>query len=225
MTAMNMAMTPPTLAMIGWLVCAYLLGSIPTSLLAARWARGIDLREFGSKNLGATNLYRACGLKVAIPVAVFDVLKGTVPVVLARVFHHGRLGGSPSEYWPMIVGLAAVLGHVFSPFVRFRGGKGVATAAGVFTGLVPGAVAVGIVVWVIVVRLSGYVSLGSMLAVAAFVASVPALYPSWRIVTTAGAIILVFVVFTHRANIKRLMEGTENRFGKRAQTPPQAGAT
>src|SRR5262249_25382169 len=155
----------------------------------------------------------------------FDVLKGTLPVVLARVFHHGRLGGSPSEYWPMVVGLAAVLGHVFSPFVGFRGGKGVATAAGVFTGLVPGAVAVGVVVWLTVVRLSGYGSLGSMLGVAAFVASVPALYPSWRIVTTAGAIILVFVVFTHRANIKRLIAGTENRFGRRGPATPPAGAT
>ncbi|MFI5279133.1 MAG: glycerol-3-phosphate 1-O-acyltransferase PlsY [Gemmatimonadales bacterium] len=218
-------MTPPTVAVVLWLLAAYLFGSIPTSLLAARWAGGIDLREFGSKNLGATNLYRALGLKVAIPVGVFDVLKGTIPVVLARVFHHGRLGGSPSEYWPMVVGLAAVLGHVFSPFVRFRGGKGVATAAGVFTGLVPGAVAVGIVVWVIVVRLSGYVSLGSMLAVAAFVAAVPPLYPHWGIVTTAGLIILVFVVFTHRANIQRLMNGTENRFGRGKKAGPPAGAT
>lgn len=222
---MTMAMTPPTIAVIVWLLAAYLFGSIPTSLLAARWAGGIDLREFGSKNLGATNLYRALGLKVAIPVGAFDVLKGTLPVVLARVFHHNRLGGSPSEYWPMIVGLAAVLGHVFSPFVRFRGGKGVATAAGVFTGLVPGAVLVGIAVWVIVVRLTGYVSLGSMLAVAAFVASMPALYPSWRIVTTAGLVILAFVVFTHRANIQRLLTGTENRFGRGKQTGPPAGVT
>ncbi len=222
---MTMTMTPPTVAVILWLLAAYLLGSIPTSLLAARWAGGIDLRTFGSKNLGATNLYRALGLKVAIPVGVFDVLKGTLPVVLARVFHHGRLGGSASEYWPMVVGLAAVLGHVFSPFVRFRGGKGVATAAGVFTGLVPLAVLVGIGVWVIVVRLTGYVSLGSMLAVAAFAAAVPPLYPNWRIVTTAGLIILAFVVFTHRANIKRLIAGTENRFGRSKQTGPPAGAT
>lgn len=222
---MTMTMTPPTVAVILWLLAAYLLGSIPTSLLAARWAGGVDLREYGSKNLGATNLYRALGLKVAIPVGVFDVLKGMVPVVLARVFHHGRLGGSPSEYWPMIVGLAAVLGHVFSPFVRFRGGKGVATAAGVFTGLVPLAVLVGICVWMIVVRLTGYVSLGSMLAVAAFAAAVPSIYPNWRIVTTAALIILAFVVFTHRANIKRLVEGTENRFGRGARAGPPVGPT
>jgi glycerol-3-phosphate acyltransferase PlsY len=123
----------------------------------------------------------------------------------------------------MVVGLAAVLGHVFSPFVRFRGGKGVATAAGVFTGLVPLAVLAGICVWLIVVRLTGYVSLGSMLAVAAFVAAVPPLYPNWRIVTTAGLIILAFVVFTHRDNIKRLVEGTENRFGRSKQTGPPSG--
>ena len=214
-------MMPPFVAVVGWLLAAYLLGSVPSSLLAARWAKGIDLRTFGSGNLGATNLYRAVGVKVTIPVAVFDVLKGTIPVVLARVFHHNRLGGSPSEYWPMVVGIAAIMGHVFSPFVRFRGGKGVATAAGVFTGLVPLAVLVGIGVWLIVVRLTGYVSLGSMLAVAAFCAAVPPFYPSWRIVTAAALIMLGFVVFTHRANIRRLLDGTENRFGRpRAAGPP-----
>jgi glycerol-3-phosphate acyltransferase PlsY len=216
-------MMPPFVAVVGWLLGAYLLGAVPTSLLAARWARGIDLRAFGSGNLGATNLYRATGLKVAIPVGIFDVLKGTIPVVLARVFHHNRLGGSPSEYWPMVVGIAAVLGHVFSPFVRFRGGKGVATAAGVFTGLVPGAVVIAIAVWVVVVRVTGYVSLGSMIAVAAFCAALPPLYPSWRIVLAAGLVLLAFVVFTHRANIRRLLDGTENRFGRGARAGPGAG--
>src|SRR5262245_52745261 len=118
---MSMAMTPPNVAIAGWLLSSYLLGSIPTSLLAARWLRGMDLRTFGSGNLGATNLYRALGLRFALPVGIIDLLKGTIPVVLARVFHHNRLGGSPNEYWPLLVGLAAVIGHVFSPFVRFRG--------------------------------------------------------------------------------------------------------
>ena len=217
-----MTMTPPTIASATWLICAYLLGSIPTSLLAARWLGGIDLREYGSKNLGATNLYRALGLKVALPVAAFDVLKGTIPVVLARVFHHGRLGGSPSEYWPLVVGLAAVAGHVFSPFVRFRGGKGVATAAGVFTGLVPLAVVVGAGVWVLVVRLSGYVSLGSMVAVTAFAVSVRGLYPEWGTAAWAGLIVAAFVIFTHRSNIKRLLDGTENRF--RGGSPPASAS-
>ena len=215
-------MTPPVIAIVVWLVAAYLLGSIPTSLLAARWAGGIDLRTFGSGNLGATNLYRALGLKVAAPVGAFDLLKGTIPVVLARVFHEGRLGGSPAEWWPLVVGLAAVTGHVFSPFVRFRGGKGVATAAGAFLGLVPLAVLVGLGVWVVVVRFSGYVSLGSMLAVAAFTACLPPLYPQWRTATWAAVVVLAFVVFTHRANIARLLRGTENRFGRGG--PRAAGA-
>jgi glycerol-3-phosphate acyltransferase PlsY len=219
-------MTPPTIATIAWLLGAYLLGSIPTSLLAARWAGGMDLRKFGSGNLGATNLYRALGLRVAIPVAAFDLLKGTVPVVLARVFHHGRLGGSPSEYWPLVVGLAAVTGHVFSPFVRFRGGKGVATAAGAFAGLVPIAVLIGVVVWAAVVRLSGYVSLGSILGVAAFAVSVRPLYPQWNSVDWTAVIVWLFIVFTHRENIRRLLKGTERRIGRSASNgPPAPGQT
>jgi acyl phosphate:glycerol-3-phosphate acyltransferase len=219
-------MTPPTIAIIAWLLGAYLLGSIPTSLLAARWAGGMDLRKFGSGNLGATNLYRALGLRVAIPVAAFDLLKGTVPVVLARVFHHGRLGGSPSEYWPLVVGLAAVTGHVFSPFVRFRGGKGVATAAGAFAGLVPIAVLIGVVVWAATVRFSGYVSLGSILGVAAFAVSVRPLYPQWNSVDWTAVIVWLFIVFTHRENIRRLLKGTERRIGRSAaKDPPAPGQT
>jgi len=218
---MTMAMTPPTVAVIGWLVCAYLLGSVPTSLLAARWFAGIDLRTFGSGNLGATNLYRAAGIRVALPVGIVDLLKGTLPVVLARIFHHGTLGGSPSEYWPMVVGLAAIVGHVFSPFVRFRGGKGVATAAGVFAGLVPLAVLVGISVWGIVVWITRYVSLASMLGVAAFAAFVTPLYPQWRIVGWGATILLLFVIFTHRANIGRLVKGTEHRIGAPTAPPPE----
>ena len=109
-----------------FLPAAYLLGAVPSSFLIARWMGRLDLRQVGSRNLGATNLYRVLGWKAAIPAGVFDVAKGTVPVALAV-----RLGAGPT-WWPLVVGLVAVLGHVYSPFVGFRGGKGVATAAGVF---------------------------------------------------------------------------------------------
>jgi glycerol-3-phosphate acyltransferase PlsY len=193
-----------------WIVGAYLLGSVPTSLLVARAVGGVDLRGFGSGNLGATNLFRALGWKAAVPVALFDVAKGVLPVLLAST----RAGGP--EWWPLLVGLAAVIGHVFSPFVRFKGGKGVATAAGVFGALAPWSVLLALVVWLLVVRLTGYVSLGSMLASVAMVLSLPLLHAGAPGSTLAAAVaVLVFIVFTHRENIRRLIAGSEARFGRR----------
>ncbi len=193
-----------------WLAGAYLAGSIPTSFVVARVFAGRDLRQFGSKNLGATNLYRLLGFKAAVPVGLFDVLKGTVPVLLA-----GQHAGGP-EWFPLLTGVAAVVGHVFSPFVGFKGGKGVATAAGVFLAIAPWPLLVGLGVWIVTLRLSGYVSLGSMLAAAGYAATVPLFYPGSRLRLVSGAAVFVFIVYTHRANIARLMAGTENRFGRSA---------
>ena len=139
-----------------WLLASYLLGAIPTSYLAARAFRGIDLREHGSRNLGATNLYRVLGWRFALPVGLFDAAKGLIPVLVfaPRV--------SSSELFALVCGLMAVLGHVFSVFVRFRGGKGVATAAGVMLGLTPAALGLALAVWIVVVYCTGYVSLGSI---------------------------------------------------------------
>jgi len=195
-----------------WLVLpgAYLLGAIPTSYLAARLIRGVDLREFGSKNLGATNLYRLLGLKVALPVGLFDVAKGMAPVLLVQRYADG-------DVWPIVVGLAAVLGHVFSPFVGFKGGKGVATAAGAFLGLTPLALAVALVVWIVVVALTRFVSLGSVLAAGGFAASVPLFYGGRPALAAAGVAIFAFIAFTHRANLRRLAAGTESRIGRRRE--------
>jgi len=191
-----------------WVLGAYLLGATPTSYLVARAAKGVDLREFGSRNLGATNLYRLMGWKGAVPVALYDIAKGTVPVLLAARYH------AVPGWFPLFVGLCAVLGHVFSPFVRFRGGKGVATAAGVFVALAPWCVLVALVVWGIVLKLSGYVSLSSMIAGVAFAASAPLLYPDSRARWVAAGVTALFIIFTHRANLRRLLAGTENRFGR-----------
>ncbi len=194
-----------------WLIGAYLVGAIPTSFVVARLFGGIDLRTFGSGNLGATNLFRAMGWKAAIPVGAFDVAKGAAPVLLAQ-----RWTGGPT-WWPLAVGLVAVAGHVFSPFVGFRGGKGVATAAGVFAALAPWALVVAIVAWALVVKATGYVSLGSMLAAGVFLAAMPIVQrdvPASTLI--AGAAVLGFIVYTHRANIRRLLAGTEARFGRRA---------
>jgi acyl phosphate:glycerol-3-phosphate acyltransferase len=204
------------MAAVPWLVASYLLGAIPTSYLAGRLFRGIDLREHGSRNLGATNLYRVLGWRYAVPVGLFDVAKGLVPVLVfaPRV--------SASEVFALVCGLTAVLGHVFSVFVGFKGGKGVATAAGVMLGLAPVALGVAIVVWVALVFLTGYVSLGSIAAAAVFPIAVLLLEPPaqpvmlWLDVAVAAAII-----WLHRGNIQRLLKGTENRFGRRAAAAPR----
>lgn len=207
-------MISPLLRDLLWVLGAYLLGATPTSYLVARAARGVDLREFGSKNLGATNLYRLMGWKGAVPVALYDIAKGTVPVLLATRYH------AAPAWFALFIGLCAVLGHVFSPFVRFRGGKGVATAAGVFVALAPWCVLVALAVWAIVLKLSGYVSLSSMVAGVAFAASAPLIYPDSRATWAAAAVTAVFIVFTHRANLRRLIAGTENRFGRKRTEAP-----
>lgn len=190
-----------------WLLAAYFLGAIPTSYLVARWFGGIDLREHGSKNLGATNLYRTMGWRYAVPTGLFDLAKGAIPVVAFAP----RAG---SQAWiPIALGVAAVVGHVFSLFLRFRGGKGVATAAGAVLGLAPLPLAVSAAVWVTLVWGTGYVSLASMSGAAAFPLAVWLLQPGDTYVLGAGVLLASFIVFTHRANIRRLLEGREARFG------------
>ena len=134
-----------TSAAAPWLLASYLLGAIPTSYLAARLFRGIDLREHGSRNLGATNLYRVLGWRFAIPVGLFDAAKGAIPVLVFAP----RI--SPSQLVALLCGVVAIVGHVFSVFVRFRGGKGVATAAGVMLALTPAALGVAALVWAVLV--------------------------------------------------------------------------
>jgi glycerol-3-phosphate acyltransferase PlsY len=203
-------------AAVPWLLASYLLGAIPTSYLLSRLFAGIDLRQHGSGNLGATNLYRVLGWKYAVPAGVFDMAKGLIPVVVfaPRV--------SDSELFALACGVAAILGHVFSVFVRFKGGKGVATAAGVMLGLTPVALAVSAAVWVLLVRLTGYVSLGSIVAAAILPLGVYALdNPSTPAVFWIATGIAVGVIVLHRKNIQRLLKGTENRFGRRAASTPR----
>ncbi len=192
-----------------WIAAAYLVGAIPTSYLAGRLARGIDLRQHGSRNLGATNVYRVLGWRYAIPVGLLDVLKGALPVLLCS-----RLSVGPA-WLPVTTGVAAVAGHVFSPYVRFRGGKGVATATGMFLALAPLAITMSAVLWAALLWLSGYVSVGSLIAVA--------LFPLWTRLTRphapytfwASVVLALLIVYSHRANIRRLAQGTEHRFRTR----------
>lgn len=199
----------------GWLLASYLIGSIPTSYLVSWAIAGIDLREHGSKNLGATNLYRVLGWRYAVPVALVDITKGLVPVLLFAPRH------SRAELFALACGVAAILGHVFSIFVGFRGGKGVATAAGVMLGLTPLPLMAVLVVWLVVVFGTGYVSLGSVIAAALLPVAVLLLDRG-----AAGALVAVdaavaaAIIWFHRANIARLVRGTESRFGRRPSAAP-----
>jgi len=191
------------------LLLAYLIGATPTSYVVGKLGRGIDLREQGSKNLGATNVYRVLGWAYAIPVALIDVAKGAIPVVILGPWANGP------AWFTVALGLAAVVGHIFSPYVRFKGGKGVATAAGMFLALTPLAVAISIPIWIFTLWLSGYVSVASL--------TVAALFPVWIRLTVpdqpytfwAAVVLAVIIVYSHRNNIRRLREGTENRFRTR----------
>ncbi len=201
-------MSVPLLSALGVLGLAYLIGGIPTSFLAAKYGAGMDLRQLGSKNLGATNLYRVLGWKYAVPVGVFDMAKGFVPVV----FVAPRVDSG--DWFPLAVGLSAVLGHVFPIYLKFVGGKGVATAAGVVFGLAPVVTIVSVGIWALILGVTGFVSLASISGALAFPIAVSVLAPQNAPLLAAGGSLAAFIVFTHRSNIRRLITGTETRFGR-----------
>jgi glycerol-3-phosphate acyltransferase PlsY len=195
------------------LLLAYLIGATPTSYIAARLGRGIDLREQGSRNLGTTNVYRVLGWRYAIPVGVIDVAKGAVPVVILGPWSNGP------AWFTVVLGTAAVVGHMFSPYVRFRGGKGVATAAGTFLALAPLAIVISLPLWAATLWLSGYVSVASLTAAALFPLWVRLTAPTQPYTLWAAVVLALLIVYAHRANIRRLRDGTENRFRTRKGVP------
>jgi len=197
-----------------WLFAAYAIGATPTSYVAGRLAKGIDLREHGSKNLGATNVYRILGWRWAIPVGLVDIAKGAVPVALLGRWAHGAPG------FPVFLGLAAVLGHIFSPYVGFKGGKGVATAAGMFLALAPIAVLAALPVWGLCLWTTGYVSLSSIVVAALFPVLVRVTPHAGRPAVIASVGLAALIIYAHRANIRRLFAGTENRFRTRKEITP-----
>jgi acyl phosphate:glycerol-3-phosphate acyltransferase len=187
------------------LLAAYLIGATPTSYLVARWTRGIDLRQHGSGNLGATNAFRVLGWKAALPIFVIDIAKGWFPTVVFP-----PADGRPAA-WALAYGAAAIVGHVFSVFVAFRGGKGVATGAGVFLALAPAAVLIGLLVWLTLVLTTGYVSLASVTA-AALLPLLLLLFRGVDAVLWLSIALAGFVIWAHRANVRRLLRGEEHRF-------------
>ncbi len=193
------------------IVIAYLLGSVPFAFIVARqWGPGggVDLRTAGSGNLGATNVARTSGIAAGVVVALLDMAKGAAGVILAE-----RLDGSTAA--AAAAGLAAIVGHVYPVWLRFRGGKGVATACGVFAVLAPLAAAIALAIFAAAVSLTRYVSLGSILAA---VALPPLAYTmgSPPIVVEMSLAVAALIIFRHRSNVARLFAGTERRLARRA---------
>lgn len=192
-------------------VGGYLLGSIPTGYLVAR-ARGIDIRTVGSKNMGATNVFRTLGKGPGIFVLLVDALKGFAASAwladgLLQIFSQSNPDPQASH---IIAGIAAVLGHNYTCWLQFKGGKGIATTAGVFLALAPMAVGIAIALWIVAFVATRYVSIASILAAIALPAAV--WFTQANLALRIIAIILgLLAIYKHKANIQRLMNGTENR--------------
>ncbi len=228
-----------------WLcpLLAFFLGSIPCGLLIAK-ARGVDIRQHGSGNIGATNVLRVMGKKFGIPCLLLDVLKGFVPTLLAITLI--RFAGQPTgiaipfllpfakidnpqliaQLMQVITGLCAILGHNYSPWVGFKGGKGIATSAGVVMALMPAALVILVLFWLLLFFITRYVSVASIGAVA--VLPIITLWGSWhhgriqdgtwnKPLFAFSVAVALLGIWKHRSNLQRLMAGTENRFEKKAK--------
>jgi glycerol-3-phosphate acyltransferase PlsY len=193
------------IADVAVLAASYLLGAVPFGYLAGR-LRGIDLRKHGSGNTGGTNAIRVLGARYGVPALMLDVAKGVAPVVLAR--HVDGLGLA------VLAGVAAMLGHTFPVFLGFGGGKGVATAAGVMLALVPWLTGALFVVWIVMVLLTRYVSVGSITIALGLIIGVFVLAEPWP-VRALGLFASGMVLWRHRTNIARLRAGTEHRVNLR----------
>ena len=192
---------------------AYLLGAVPFGLIIAR-ARGVDVRRVGSGNIGATNVFRSVGKPWGILTFTCDALKGFFAVWALPRLAAVAGGGTPPVWMPVVCGCLAVAGHNWPVYLRFRGGKGVATSAGVLLGLAPLLVGGGIVAWLAIFAVTRYVSVASM-STALIVAALSWLRYAGRpkLVPIAFTLLALMTLWRHKANIRRLMHGTENRFG------------
>lgn len=197
----------------------YLFGSFPAGYFAGRLA-GVDVRKVGSGNIGATNVLRVLGKKWGYPVFVIDALKGFAAVRTAFFLVNYWPGAKPySEYFAILAAMMSVAGHTFPVWLRFKGGKGVATSAGALIGLMPLAVPLVFFVWVVVFESTRYVSLASIVA-AISLPIVAGLLAYWKFVDTSALIyfsllIMLLVLWRHRSNFSRLLKGTEQRFTRK----------
>lgn len=212
--------------LIIFVVIAFLSGSIPTALLLGRM-KGIDIRQHGSGNIGATNVTRTMGRRWGLICLLGDMLKGWLPVMAIQFIYNLFETANLTEHgWMWLAGVAAIAGHMFSPFVGFRGGKGVATSIGVLLAIAPWPLLICAIVSIVVIWLTGYVSLASMVGAAMLpamvivinlVRSIPV---PWTSVWITLALALI-IAWKHRANIARLRAGTEPRITDRQHAPEE----
>ncbi|MBO5643086.1 MAG: glycerol-3-phosphate 1-O-acyltransferase PlsY [Kiritimatiellae bacterium] len=196
---------------LGWVLASYLIGGIPFGYIIGK-LRGVDVRAVGSKNIGATNVFRTVGKKWGILAFFFDVMKGLLPVLAAKYL----AGDDAWRHLPLVTGVASVLGHTLTPYMKFKGGKGVATAFGMLLGLIPALVGVTFAVFVFFFAVSNFISLGSCSA--ALFLSI-AVWFKWLgcegVANLPQAILVsliaIFVIIKHRSNIVRLVKGEENK--------------
>jgi glycerol-3-phosphate acyltransferase PlsY len=191
-------------------VASYLLGSVPTGLVLVRWLRGVDVRQYGSGAIHAANIYRVAGLYVGAAVLLADLLKGAVPVLLSQ-----RLGLRPE--WAVAAGIAAIVGHNWSVFLRLQGGKGTVTSLGVLLALSPGAALLAAAVWLVTVAVTRLVSLASLLAILSIPFAMWALRAPWASVAF-GVVVALLGLYRHRADLRALLRGSGGAASSRAWT-------
>ncbi len=217
----------PVLRLIIIIVQSYLIGSIPTALIISKTFFGFDIRTKGSGNMGSTNVFRVMGWKWGLTVQILDILKGFVAVGLVAYFFDTQMpfeNRTPFEdatVVKFIAGLCAVVGHIWSVFANFKGGKGINTSVGLLIAMAPVEVAVAAGIFLLLLFASGYVSLGSIVAAMAVPSTMAFRYnilgveiEGYHFMVHAFIILALLVIFAHRGNIKRLLAGTENRFSK-----------
>ncbi|MEI8032449.1 MAG: glycerol-3-phosphate 1-O-acyltransferase PlsY [Chlorobiaceae bacterium] len=221
------------------LMVSYLIGSIPTSIIAGRMLKGVDIRKFGSGNAGGTNAFRVLGWKAGLTVTLIDIAKGVIAAVSVVAFFHSHpLGSFPDineVALRLLAGMSAVIGHVFTLFAGFKGGKGVSTAAGMLIGIAPVSMLIVVGIFLLTVYVSRYVSVASILAAIAFPLIIAIRKYIFELgggldyyvrlfggqlsfhdsldyhLMIFGLIVALAILYTHRANIRRLLSGTENR--------------
>lgn len=200
---------------------AFLLGSIPFGVLISRM-KGVDIFSVGSGNIGATNVNRAIGPKWGMVVLLLDVAKGFIPGILTHTLIQNQPLGLDNQLWTFVIGCVAVLGHMYSPWIGFRGGKGIATVLGASLAAIPLTALLAAVVMIVVTATTRYVSLGSILAVIATIPISMFVSHDSRQLLPVSIVVGAFIIYKHRSNVQRLMNGTENKleFKKNKQPNP-----
>lgn len=203
---------PVTGVVTGLSILSYMLGAIPNGFLIAK-AKGIDIRTVGSGNIGATNVYRSVSKALGLLTFALDAVKGALPAALFPVLAKGCAGTTPPEWIPLLFGGLAIVGHTWPVYLRFKGGKGVATSAGALIAIAPAATGIGVLCWAVTLVTTRYMSAASIVAAVAVPAAGWWLYRSGGVVLPAALTLLGFlIIWRHKGNLQRLVAGTENRF-------------